>query len=475
MIIGGQRVQALSGRTREIRNPATGEIVEQTAWGGAEDVDRAAGDAAVAFRSWSKLRQRERGRILVDASMEIDARVDRIAALLTAEQGKTLAEARNEVLRLSEQIRWYAELADKIHGEQVPLADDRQVGLTLRDPIGVVGAIAPWNYPLTLARNKLAPALAAGNTMLLKPASTTPLSTLAVAEALVEGGLPPGVLNVVVGTGVGEEVVRHRLIRKIGFTGSTAAGKQVMASAAATLKKVVLELGGSDPCIVLDDADLDAAVPAIMNGRFANCGQTCRAVKRLYVQSGVHDELARRLADRIAAIRVGNGVDPSTTMGPLHTEDQRAEVEQQIADALTRGASIVQGGKRPPGSRFANGWFLEPTLIADATDESRVLAEEVFGPCLPIVRIKDIDEGLRRANASVYGLGASIWTRDIASAWRAARAFESGFVWINAEPNAHYKLPFGGVKESGLGRENGLQGLLDYTEVKSVVFGGLAA
>jgi succinate-semialdehyde dehydrogenase/glutarate-semialdehyde dehydrogenase len=475
MFIGGQRVGALSGRIKEVRNPATGSIVDTIPWGTAEDVDQAVADAARAFATWSRLPQRERGRILSRASDTIDARGEAIAALLTAEQGKPLAEARNEVMRLSEQIRWYAEMADKIFGEQVPLADARQIGLTLREPLGVVGAIVPWNYPLTLARNKLAPALAAGNTMLLKPASTTPLSTLAVAEALVEGGLPPGVLNVVVGAQAGEDVVRHPLVRKIGFTGSTASGKRVMAAAAATLKKVVLELGGSDPCIVLDDADLDAAVPAIMSGRFANCGQTCRAVKRLYVQSGVYEELLRRLAQRVAAIRIGNGADAGVAMGPMHTPEQRNEVERQIADAVSRGASVVHGGARPSGPEFSAGWFLQPTLIAGAPDESRVLTEEVFGPCLPVVPIADLEEGLRRANTSAFALGASIWTRDITAAWRAARAFESGFVWVNAEPNAPYKLPFGGIKESGLGRENGIQGLLDYTEVKSVVFGGLAA
>ncbi len=473
MFIGGQRVQALSGRTRDVRNPATGEVVARTAWGAAEDVECAAEDAARAFASWSRLPPRERGRILVEASVGIDARIDAIAAVLTAEQGKPLAEARHEVARLSEQIRWYAELADKIYGEQVPLADARQIGLTLREPLGVVGAIAPWNYPLTLARNKLAPALAAGNTMLLKPASTTPLSSVAVAEALAEAGLPPGVLNVVVGPGVGDMVVRHPLIRKIGFTGSTLVGKHVMAAAAETLKKVVLELGGSDPCIVLDDADLDAAVPAIMNGRFANCGQTCRAVKRLYVQSGIYEEMLHRLAQHVGAITVGNGAHAGVRMGPMHTAEQRDEVEQQIADALHRGAVVVAGGTRPSGQAFAAGWFLNPTLLANAPDDSRVLAEEVFGPCLPVVRIDDLNDGLRRANTSSFGLGASIWTKDITAAWRAIRALESGFVWVNCEPSAHYKLPFGGVKQSGLGRENGLQGLLEYTEIKSVMFGGL--
>ena len=473
MIIGGQRVSALSGQTQDVRNPATGEVVASVPWGAAEDVDRAVEDAAHAFASWSRLPPRERGRILVEASGGIDARGDAIAAVLTAEQGKPLAEARHEVARLGEQIRWYAELADKIYGEQVPLADSRQIGLTLREPLGVVGAIAPWNYPLTLARNKLAPALAAGNTMLLKPASTTPLSSMAVAEAMVEAGLPPGVLNVVVGPGVGDMVVRHPLIRKIGFTGSTSTGKRVMAAAAETLKKVVLELGGSDPCIVLDDADLDAALPAIMNGRFANCGQTCRAVKRLFVQARIYEEVLHRLARHVAAITLGNGAHAGVRMGPLHTAEQRDEVEQQIADARQRGAVVVAGGNRPSGREFAAGWFLNPTLLTDVPDDARVLAEEVFGPCLPVVRIDDLDEGLRRANKSPFGLGASIWTRDIAAAWRAVRAFESGFVWVNSEPNAHYKLPFGGVKQSGLGRENGFQGLLEYTEIKSVMFGGL--
>ncbi len=473
MIIDGRPVEAISGRTRAVRNPASGEAVGDVPWGGPEDLERAVDAASRAFPSWSGLPARERASILVEASRAVDSRAEEIAGTLTGEQGKPLAEALGEVTRFGEQMRWYAEMADKIYGTQVPLGDPSLLGLTLREPLGVTGAIAPWNHPLTLARNKLGPALAAGNTMILKPATTTPLSTLAVVAAMHEGGLPAGVLNVVVGEGLGSEVVRHPRIKKVGFTGSTATGRQVMAAAAGTLKKLVLELGGSDPCIVLDDADLESAAAVITAGRFSNCGQTCRGIKRLYVQEGVYDALVDRLSKAVSAIEVGDGARPAVRMGPLHTAGQREEVEEQISDALDRGATLVCGGHRPEGHDFAAGNFLAPTLLADVDGDARVLSEEVFGPCLPIVRIHDLEEGLSEANRSRYGLGASIWTASMASAWRAARAFEAGFVWVNTAPSAYYQLPFGGTKESGFGRENGIEGLLDYTDVKSVVFGDL--
>jgi succinate-semialdehyde dehydrogenase/glutarate-semialdehyde dehydrogenase len=340
-------------------------------------------------------------------------------------------------------------------------------------PIGVCGAIVPWNFPLTLAANKVAPAIAAGNTVVLKPASTTPLSTLACIEALIEGGLPEGVVNVVLGQATGEAIVEHPLIRKIALTGSTPTGKKVMAKAAEGLKKITLELGGSDPCIVLDDADLEAAARGISVGRFFNCGQACLAVKRLYVQEGVYDALMEKLIARAAKLKPGNGLDKDSRMGPMHTETQRAEVEAQIKDAIGKGARALFGGGRPKGDEYEKGWFIEPAILENVPDGARMWTEEVFGPALPVRRIKDLDEGLRLANDSPFGLGSSIWTANMAHARRAVQELEAGYTWVNALQIAHDELPFGGVKQSGFGKEHGLEAYYAYTEQKSVVYGGV--
>src|SRR5437870_7269250 len=371
MIIEGDRTKAASGETYEVRNPATGEVVDEVPAGGAADVDRAAQAAAKAFPTWSKLPPNKRAEILHKAAHHMLAKVEEIAPILTKEQGKTLLESRIEAQRFGENIAWFADLADKIHGEQVALPDPTTYGLVIRKPIGVCGAIVPWNFPLTLAANKVAPAIAAGNTVVLKPASTTPLSTLACIEALIEGGLPEGVVNVVLGQATGDAIVGHPLIRKIALTGSTPTGKRVMAKASETLKKVTLELGGSDPCIVLDDADLEAAARAISIGRFFNCGQACLAVQRLYVQDGVYDALLEKLVARAAKLKPGNGLDKDSRMGPMHTETQRAEVEAQLKDALDRGAKVVYGGGRPKGSEYEHGWFVEPTIVENAPDGAR--------------------------------------------------------------------------------------------------------
>jgi succinate-semialdehyde dehydrogenase/glutarate-semialdehyde dehydrogenase len=319
-------------------------------------------------------------------------KVEQIAPILTKEQGKTLLESRIEAQRFGENIAWFADLADKIHGSHVRLPDLTTYGLVIRKPIGVCGAIVPWNFPLTLAANKVAPAIAAGNTVVLKPASTTPLSTLACIEALIEGGLPEGVVNVVLGQATGEAIVAHPLIRKIALTGSTPTGKKVMARAAEALKKVTLELGGSDPCIVLDDADLEGAAKAISIGRFFNCGQACLAVKRLYVQDGVYDALLEKLVARASKLKPGNGFEKDSRMGPMHTETQRAEVEAQLKDAIDHGASPAYGGGRPQGAEYEKGWFIQPTIVENVPDGARMWTEEVFGPALPIRRIKDLDE-----------------------------------------------------------------------------------
>jgi len=473
MIIEGERIKAASGKTYEVRNPATGEVVDEVPFGDAADVDRAAQAAAKAFASWSKLAPAKRAEILHKAARHMLGKVDEIAPLLTKEQGKTLLESKIEAQRFGENIAWFADLADKIHGEHVSLPDTTTYGLVVRRPIGVCGAIVPWNFPLTLAANKVAPAIAAGNTVVLKPASTTPLSTLACIEALIEGGLPEGVVNVVLGPATGEAIVAHPLIRKIALTGSTPTGKKVMARAAEGLKKVTLELGGSDPCIVLDDADLEAAARGISVGRFFNCGQACLAVKRLYVQEGVYDALMEKLVARASKLKPGNGLDKDSRMGPMHTETQRAEVEAQVKDALTRGARAVFGGGRPKGADYEKGWFIEPAILENVADGARMWTEEVFGPALPVRKIKDLDEGIRLANDSPFGLGSSIWTASMPAANRAVQELEAGYTWVNALQIAHDELPFGGTKQSGFGKEHGLEAFHQYTEQKSVVYGNV--
>ncbi|HSS93759.1 MAG TPA: aldehyde dehydrogenase family protein [Candidatus Dormibacteraeota bacterium] len=473
MIIEGERTRAASGKTYEVRNPATGEVVDEVPAGGAADVDKAAKAAAKAFGTWSKLPSNHRREILQKAAQNMLAKVEDIAQLLTREQGKTLLESRLEARRFGENIGWFADLADKIHGQHVRLPDLTTYGLVVRRPIGVCGAIVPWNFPLTLAANKVAPAIAAGNTVVLKPASTTPLATLACIEALIEGGLPEGVINVVIGTETGEAIVEHPLIRKIALTGSTPTGKKVMARAAEQLKKVTLELGGSDPCIVLDDADLEGAARAISVGRFFNCGQQCLSTKRLYVQEGAYDSLMEKLVARASKLKPGNGLDKDTRMGPMHTQTQRAEVEAQIKDAIDRGARAVYGGGRPKGGDYEKGWFIEPTILENVPDGARMWTEEVFGPALPVRKIKDLDEGLRLANDTQFGLGSSIWTGSMAAANRAVQELEAGYTWVNALVIAHDELPFGGIKQSGFGKEHGVEAFQQYTEEKSVVYGGV--
>lgn len=429
MIIEGERTQAASGKTYDVRNPATGEVVDEVPAGEAADVDKAAQAAAKAFPAWSKLAPNKRAEILHNAARHMLGKVEEIAPMLTKEQGKTLLESRIEAQRFGENIAWFADLADKIHGEYVSLPDTTTYGLVMRRPIGVCGAIVPWNFPLTLAANKVAPAIAAGNTVVLKPASTTPLATLACIEALIDGGLPEGVVNVVLGQATGEAIVAHPLIRKIALTGSTTTGRKVMARAAEGLKKITLELGGSDPCIVLDDADLEAAARAISVGRFFNCGQACLAVKRLYIQEGAYDALLEKLVARASKLKPGNGLDKESRMGPMHTETQRAEVEAQVKDAVARG--------RPKGAEYAKGWFIEPTILENVPDGARVWTEEVFGPALPVRKIKDLDEGIRLANDSTYGLGSSIWTASMAAAQRGVVELEAGYTWVNALQIAH--------------------------------------
>jgi acyl-CoA reductase-like NAD-dependent aldehyde dehydrogenase len=482
MLIGGQPVGAGSGQTYEVRNPATGEVVDTVPRAAAADVEQAVDAAERAFADWSQTAAEDRGALLLRACALITERAAEIAQLLTAEQGKTLFEANLEIHHLVHGLEFYAGLASKVRGSQVPLPQKGAFGLVLRQPIGVCGAIVPWNFPLTLMGTKLGPALAAGNTIVIKPASTTPLATLRtvelIQEAATNGGkttLPPGTVNVVTGAGdvVGEALLDHPRVRRIAFTGSTAVGRHVMEVAGPAIKRVTLELGGSDPMIVCDDADVAQAAKMADTGRYFNCGQMCLGVKRLFVQAGAYDQLVGMLRAGLEKKTVGPGTEKSSRMGPLHFLGQREEIEEQVEDARARGARVLFGGGRPEGDAFAKGAFYLPTLLEDVPLDARVAREEVFGPVLPVFRFGQLDEAIEMANDSVYGLGASIWTRDLGSAYRAVERLQAGNVWVNSLHYGYDELPFGGVKASGLGREHGPEALDYYLETKGVVMAGL--
>jgi acyl-CoA reductase-like NAD-dependent aldehyde dehydrogenase len=471
MFVDGRQREGSAAGVLEVRDPSTGELVETVPAGTAADVDTAVRAAQAAFPQWWETPAARRGEALHQATAQVRGHLEELTGQLTREQGKPLREARLELERCLETLDHYAGLAKNLRGGSVPNLDEGAYGVILRRPLGVVGAIVPWNFPTTLLANKLGPALVTGNTVVAKPAETTPLTTLRLAELLHEGGIPAGVLNVVTGTGpvAGAALVRHPLVRKIAFTGSTAVGKQTMAAAAEQLKRVTLELGGSDPMIICDDADLDRAVSAASVGRFFNCGQACLATKRLFVFERVADEVIEGLVGKAARLRVGPGTAERVLMGPLHTQRQRALIEEQIADAVDRGAKVLHGAARPSGEPYDRGWFYQPTLLLEPPRDARVATEETFGPALPIWRVADLDEAIERANASPYGLGSSIWTRDLHRASLAAERLEAGYTWVNTINKVYDELPFGGVKQSGYGKEHGIEALDYYQETKSLV------
>lgn len=472
MFIGGQSVESVSNQTYEIRNPATGELVDTLQKGNREDAKRAIDAADEAFKKWRWTSAQERCEILFKGIESVRANINDLALLLCKEQGKPVKHAVTEIEHFLHGMTFYARLAPTVRGSYVPLPDTKMYGMVMKQPMGVCVAISPWNFPITLMGTKLGPALAAGNTVVHKPASTTPLTATRIIELLNAAGLPPGVLNIVTGPGssVGEELITNPKVKRVAFTGASDTGQRVAEVAGKGMKRITLELGGSDPLIICDDADLKAAEFAVWVGRYFNCGQACLAVKRLYVFDSIYDQFVAALIARVGKLKVGNGVN-DVFVGPLHTADQRAEVETQVADAVSKGAHILAGGKRPEGAEFEKGNFLMPTLVADAPLNSKMVTEEVFGPALPVWRVKDLDEAIGMANQSIWGLGSSIFTKDLSKARYAAERIEAGNVWINSLHVGYDELPFGGTKMSGIGREHGPEALEYYLETKGVVVG----
>ena len=469
-VIAGQASESVSGEITKVKNPSTGEVVGTVPKGNREDVRRAIDAAEQGFKVWSNTAPARRGEILWKGAKAIEQHLEELATSLTREQGKPVKEARMEIRRFQQTIEYYAGLGKNLRSVQIPMGEGR-FGMVLRLPIGICGAIVPWNFPVSLMGNKIAPGLLAGNAMIVKPAMTTPLTAIRCVELLCQAGLPEGVLNVVSGPGslVGQELLENPKVTKIGFTGATSTGIHVMKVAAETLKHVTLELGGSDPLIVCDDADIEQAVSAASVGRFFNCGQACLAVKRLYLFDSIADVFIQKLVEKVKKLTVGDGFSPSSRLGPLHSDDQRKEVEDQVADAVQRGARILVGGKRPEGKAYENGNFLYPTLLENVPDDAKLAQDECFGPALPIFRVKNIEEAVERANNSIYGLGSSIYTSDLYKAHYAAEKLQAGYTWVNSAQIMFDELPFGGWKQSGLGQEHGWEALEHYTLAKSVV------
>jgi succinate-semialdehyde dehydrogenase / glutarate-semialdehyde dehydrogenase len=476
-LIGGEQVGAKSGEEMPVVNPATEEEFETVPKAGSEDVDAAVSAAKEAFKEWSKKDPDDRAALMRAGISKIQENGKEIAQLLTQEQGKPFSEAMGELHHFLHGMNYYADLASKIEGiyATLPSALGKAYGMVIKKPIGVCAAIVPYNFPLTLMGTKVGPALAAGNSIVVKPAGTTPLATLRVAELMQEAELPPGVLNVVTGPGkeVGETLAGHPDVRRVALTGSTATGRRLMEVAAPQFKRVSAELGGSDAVIVFPDADVDAAVRGVNIGRFFNAGQACLAAKRVYVFEEIYDEFMENLVKRVSRYELGNGLEkaekPKIRMGPLNAARHRDELADQLQDAVDGGAEVAVGG----GTGNGKGYFFEPTVIENAPHDSRVGKEETFGPLLPVWNVNDVDEAIGLANDSPYGLGSSVWTHNVKWIYRAAQEIEAGMTWVNQLHFGYDELPFGGVKESGIGREHGKEAIEHYVEQKSVVIGGL--
>ncbi|MDJ0946649.1 MAG: NADP-dependent succinate-semialdehyde dehydrogenase [Kiloniellales bacterium] len=469
--IDGQWVGAESGETQEVNNPASGDVMGTVPKMGAEETRRAIEAAERAWPAWRAKTAKERAAVLRRWYELMTENQDDLAVLMTMEQGKPLAEAKGEIAYGASFIEWFAEEGKRIYGDTIPQHQPDKRIVVIKQPVGVVATITPWNFPNAMITRKCGPALAAGCPVVVKPASQTPYSALALAELAERAGLPKGVLNVVTGSAsaIGEEMTSNPIVRKLSFTGSTEIGKLLMQQSAATVKKVSMELGGNAPFIVFDDADLDAAVEGAILCKFRNTGQTCVCANRILVQESVYDAFAEKLAAAVAKLKVGNGLEAGISQGPLIDLAALEKVEEHVADATEKGARVVSGGQR----HALGGTFYEPTILAEVTTEMKVTKEETFGPVAPLFRFKTEEEAVAMANDTEFGLAAYFYARDLGRVWRVGEALESGIVGINTGIISTEVAPFGGVKESGVGREGSHYGMDEFLEVKYLCMGGV--
>ncbi|KJG37894.1 NAD-dependent succinate-semialdehyde dehydrogenase [Photobacterium angustum] len=468
--INGQWSDAFSGKTVNITNPATNEVIGHVPLMGVEETNIAIDAADKAYRLWSKKTAKHRSLILRQWYELIVSHSDELAHILTAEQGKPLAEAKGEIAYAASFVEWYAEEAKRLNGEIIPSHKEDARILVSRQPVGVVAAITPWNFPAAMITRKCGPAFAAGCSVVLKPAPDTPYTAFALAELAHRAGIPTGLFNVITGDAVkiGAELMSNKRVRKVSFTGSTAIGKLLMAQSAATVKKVSLELGGNAPFIVFDDADLSRAIDGVMVSKFRNAGQTCVCTNRIYVHSDVYQQFVEKLAEKVSALTVGNGVDNGVTIGPLINRAAVEKVEKHINDAMMKGANLVTGTREA-----STNCFVQPTVLSNVTDNMLVASEETFGPLAAVFKFTDEQDVITRANNTDSGLAAYVYTQSLSRAFRVSEALEYGMVGVNEGLISTELAPFGGVKESGIGREGAHQGLEEYTEMKYTLMGGL--
>ena len=467
--IDGQWVDADGGETLSVTNPATGEVLGTVPNMGAAETRRAIDAAAKAMKDWAKRTAADRAKVLRKWFNLMLENQEELARLLTAEQGKSITEARGEIAYAASFIEWFAEEGKRAYGEVIPTHDNGKRIVTLRQPIGVVGAITPWNFPSAMITRKVGPALAAGCAVVLKPAAQTPYSAFALAVLAEEAGLPAGLFNVLTGSAsaIGGELTCNETVAKISFTGSTEVGRKLMEQSALTIKKMSLELGGNAPFLVFDDADIDAAVQGAVISKYRNAGQTCVCTNRFYVQAGVYAEFVAKLTAEVEKLKVGNGMDDGVQVGPLIDDKAIQKVQQHLDDALSKGAKLLTGGK----PHALGGTFFQPTVVSEVTQDMLICREETFGPLAGVVRFETEEEGVALANDTIFGLAGYFYSRDIGRVWRVAEAMETGMVGINTGILSTEIAPFGGIKQSGLGREGSRHGLEDYMEIKYLCMG----